>query len=237
MKKSTLLFLGGALMILAACSPLKQYKKLPKSSKEELEFGTLLRLVSDSTSVNQVATDDQELAKIYNCVTHGPAELGDLSSATELFYYYFTEKHNDEVRAMGYGGAPLIKGDLLVVVDVVQYKNEVCQDMVVRYGVGCRLFLRLSDMKCKTKLDLPYLASAVEMNKATVSYQFQTEGITGPAVLKALPPTSGKFDVDNYVQITTSINKILHLLGNEELIFRGDVVVKPVVLGVKKVDL
>ena len=140
-----------------------------------------------------------------------PENMGDLTGGIKKYFYKFSAKSSANLDAFGYGGGSLENKETLLIVDFVQHKDVFCTDGKKRtFGVGARLFLKISKKKRSVSFGLPKLAANVELGKAEVEYTISTIGLTGDKILDALP-TGNEFDVENYAKIVNSIDSIIRL--------------------------
>lgn len=140
-----------------------------------------------------------------------PENMADLTGGIRKYFYKFTAESSGNLDAFGYGGGSLENKETLLIVDFVQHKDIFCTDGKKRiFGVGARLFLKISKKKRSVSFGLPKLAANVELGKAEVEYTISTIGITGDKVLDALP-TGNEFDVENYAKIVNSVDNIIRL--------------------------
>lgn len=141
-----------------------------------------------------------------------PQSMADLTGGIKQLFYQMTSQNGGALSLFGMVNVSLGRKETMVIVDFIQYKDTKCEKENVRYGVGARLFLHVKKAHMGGKADynnLEYLAANVQLGKATVEYSIQTVGITGDAVLAALPKTSNKsFDVSGYRDVMASIDNI-----------------------------
>ena len=144
-----------------------------------------------------------------------PKTISELTSGVEKFMYTCNSSSNLRLSTFGYSGAQLSKNETLVVVYFVQHKTIRGIKGIETYGVGAKLFLRIKKMKQRISMGLPSLAASVQLGLAEVEFTFSTIGITGKKVREALPKGQ-EFNVENYRDVMTSIDKIIALSNDGE---------------------
>lgn len=184
----------------------------------------------ESLPPQQVQT--YEKPKIASNRCNVPQRMADLTGGIRQLFYQMTAQNNTSLNLFGVANISLGRKEMMVIVDFIQYKDTKCERKTVRYGVGTRLFLHVKKANLGGKTDynnLEYLAANVQLGKATVEYSIQTVGITGEAVLDALPKTSNKsFDVSGYKEVMISIDKI-RLMAKDGL---NGVIIEPQIIPV-----
>lgn len=144
-----------------------------------------------------------------------PTTVADLSSGMQKLFYHVTKQNGLSLKVFGIGGVQLGKRETMLIVDFIQYKDKRCEKDDIRFGVGARLFLHIKKVRRGVSItELPQLAAAVESNKAEVTFQIKTIGITGNRVNEAMP-SAGKFDVEAYSEVTSAVDRIQALTRDD----------------------
>lgn len=223
MKKNTLLLC--ILIVVGGCSESKNESSKKKSFNEVNDYSMevnantfsdpifneedikLLKLDNKRKGLLEMSESDNFLSECSNI----PKDMRDLRSGLQKFFLKFTSKSGIDLKVLGYGGANLEKKEVLLIVDFIQFKDINCSGKNKRFGVGARLFLNIKECSSKININnLPQLAAAVELDKATVTYNISTIGITGDKILDLLP-TGADFNVESYAKVVSSIDQIIKI--------------------------
>ncbi len=191
-------------ILLIGCASIKQTNN---TVSNDGELFTTLKL--DSTFIKTKGIIKN--TPFSNICENIPENMAELTGGIKKYFYKFSSKSSANLDAFGYGGGSLENKETLLIVDFVQHKDIFCTDGKKRtFGVGARLFLKISKKKRNISFGLPKLAANVELGKAEVEYTISTIGLTGDKILDVLP-TGNEFDVENYAKIVNSIDNIIKL--------------------------
>lgn len=199
------------LLIASACSGHKEAPVSVQNSDGKIIIVDTLFLDPDESSVELSLFNEQTSDALIGWANQRPKTMIELTSGLHKFYYMFDARNQMEVDLTGFASGHLGKREKLLVVDYSVFKWVGSGDKKEKWGVGVRLFLRISKMKKSAFVaKLPLLAATAEFGKAEITYSISTIGITGEKVICAIPP-SGEFNVDGYAKVVNAVDEIMKL--------------------------
>lgn len=160
---------------------------------------------------------NQELSKlgVDRCQYEIPLHLNDLDGGFQFNHYLFNSDNKAALDAFGIVKNGFESKSLYIVIDYLQHKDFNCTGLPkIRYGVGIRSEIKISEWSNKTDLkesSLAGLAANAEINSLKVNITVKTIGITG-LDSKLNIPNNTNFNVDTYADY----QKIIDFIRNFE---------------------
>jgi hypothetical protein len=102
------------------------------------------------------------------------------------------------------------KNSVRIVQNFIRYKDAKVGDSTIRFFVGYRLYISITNIKISGNFTLTQLSAAVTIGKAKASYKFSVFGFPNINYSK-LPPTSN-FDANAYNQVRAYFDTLVEAL-------------------------
>jgi hypothetical protein len=143
-----------------------------------------------------------------DCLSKAPQTIYDLQDGTLTRTLEFSKGDESKLSLMGFVGLTLSHREKVTVVEYMQYGSVLCEGKLLRYGIGCRMMLRIKEYKRGAKLNTPQqITASVIFDKAEVTYSMRTVGITGPGI--ASLNNAGNMSEDTYTNFMTEVSKLI----------------------------
>jgi len=154
------------------------------------------------------------IAQINNPVNI-PVKLSDLN-CLELGVLDVTKSDDVKGTFQSIFSTEYSKNSVRIVQNFIRYKDIKLKDSTVRFFVGYRLYISITDIKISGNFTLSQLSAAVTIGKAKASYKFSEFGFTNIDYTK-LPPTNN-FDANAYSQVRVYFDTLIQALNDNTAI-------------------
>lgn len=165
----------------------------------------------DSDDTNYETNPELNLLGVDRCEYKLPLSLSDLDGGFQFNHYMFKSSNEAAINAFGILKNGYESESIYIVIDYIQYKDNFCTGLPkIRYGVGIRSEIRISNWSNKTDIkesSLASLAANAEINSLKVNITVKTIGITGLGS-KLNIPNNTSFNVDTYADYQKIIDFI-----------------------------
>jgi hypothetical protein len=143
-----------------------------------------------------------------DCLDKFPKDIRDLKDGVTVDIYSFKRGDESKLSLMGFFDISVSNNEKITVVEYSQFGSIICNRKRLRFGVGCRLMLRVISQKRGAKLNTPQqITASVIFGKAEVNYSMQTFGITGPGVGGL--NQAGAVTEDTYNKFVTEVSNMI----------------------------
>jgi hypothetical protein len=150
-----------------------------------------------------------------DCLALAPKGIRDLKDGVSIETYEFEKGNEAELGFLGFANLSISNKEKITVIEYMQYGSVLCKNKMLKYGVGCRLMLRIRKHKRGAKLNTPQqITASVIFDKAEVSFSMRTFGITGKGVARL--NQAGTFTENTYTNFMTEVsNLIVDIYSND----------------------
>lgn len=143
-----------------------------------------------------------------DCLDKFPKDIRDLKDGVTVDIYSFKKGDESKLSLMGFFDISMSNHEKVTVVEYSQFGSIICNRKRLKFGVGCRLMMRIISRKRGAKLNTPQQVTAsVIFGKAEVNYSMQTFGITGPGVGGL--NQAGALTEDTYNKFITEVSNMI----------------------------
>lgn len=148
-----------------------------------------------------------------------PLTIEHLTGGNQVYYFVLEENSAVKLGLLSAAEATHRKRSKLVTYQWVRYLNDFCEvngiSIPIIWGVGAEAHFHIRMAKKSLRItSLPTVAAAVQLDRASVSFQMGTPGLTGPSVEAALP-AADSFDVAGYYRVITAVDNVRKAMHEE----------------------
>ncbi len=177
-----------------------------------LENSDLLEQGAAVDLVESLPTVQRHMPQISNdfldCMSKAPKTIHDLQDGVVVETYEFEKGNEAELGLLGFLNVSLANKEKVTVVEYLQHGSILCNNRFLKYGVGCRLMMRIKSHKRGAKLNTPQqITASVIFDKAEVTFSMRTVGITGPGVAKL--NKAGSLAENTYTNFMTEVSNLI----------------------------
>lgn len=143
-----------------------------------------------------------------DCLEKFPKGIRDLKDGVTVDIYSFKKGDESKLSLMGFFDISMSNHEKVTVVEYSQFGSIICNRKRLKFGIGCRLMMRIISRKRGAKLNTPQqITASVIFGKAEVNYSMQTFGITGPGVGGL--NQAGALTEDTYNKFITEVSNMI----------------------------
>ena len=183
------------------------------SDEKAKQYSLLMNENFEEVKLNDIDT-------LFSCPPTGLNQAKDLTSGSKKFCYTRKENIKSEAKILTFFKIKHEQGKIYSVSDFVQYKDVLCpeaKNKFVRYAVGVRLKLTVSDLKVDLDTNIPaYIALAAQMGQCEATYEIETIGFANEASRDAMSKLGGgSFNAESYIDMRVEINKLIESIESD----------------------
>lgn len=142
------------------------------------------------------------------CIKSGPKDIHGLNDGLAVRAYEFDRTQAARLRWLGFVGVNFNNIDKLTVIEYCQTGSQICNQQLLKYGIGARLMMKIKKTDSKAKIDTPHqVGASVIFNMASVQFELMTFGIVGPGTSALV--SAGTLSEDTYTKFIHSISSLL----------------------------
>lgn len=150
-----------------------------------------------------------------NCMSSAPKRIQDLKDGVIIENYEFEKGDEEKLGLLGFLNISLAEKEKVTVVEYMQHGSIICNGKLLKYGIGCRLMLRIKSHKRGAKLNTPQqITASVIFDKAEVVFSMRTFGITGPGLAKL--NQTGTMSENTYANFMAEVSNLIVDMYNEK---------------------
>ena len=197
----------------------KNLEKFANSYSKLLESKAMLNslIAIDFSSPSSLdSTGIVEIPKEYiQCMSTAPKTIKDLRDGVVVDAYEFKKGDEGKLGFLGFLNVDISDDEKITVVEFSQFGSQICVNKQLKYGVGCRLMMRIKEYKRSAKLNTPQqITASVIFGKAEVTFSMRTFGITGPGVSRL--NKVGTVNEDTYKSFMEEVSNLIVDVYNKD---------------------
>lgn len=150
-----------------------------------------------------------------DCWIDRPKTIQELTDGVLIYSYSFDKDDQAKLGLLGFLNVDITNKQKVMIVEYSQSGSQYCNDKKLKYGVGARLMMKITNYKNNARLNTPQQVTAsVIFGRAEVTYSLQTFGITGAGIAQL--NKTGSLTENTYPEFRENISELIQDIYSED---------------------